>query len=196
MPGARCEVLRAKLHPPRLFQASCKTGVFGVDELCAEYEKSNDDYSKIMAQALGDRLVEAFAEYVHREMRLKLWGYAKDENMSTEDLLKVKYSGIRPAPGYPSQPDHTEKRVMWELLQAEEKAGIKLSSSLSMMPASSVSALVFAHEKSEYFSVGHIDKDQVTEYAARKGMTVPEVEKWLTPILKYDPDETECEVAS
>ena len=175
-----------------MFAVACH----GVDEVAEAYGAAGDDYSKIMAQALGDRLVEAFAEYVHREMRLKLWGYAKDENMSTEDLLKVKYSGIRPAPGYPSQPDHTEKRVMWELLQAEEKAGIKLSSSLSMMPASSVSALVFAHEKSEYFSVGHIDKDQVTEYAARKGMTVPEVEKWLTPILKYDPDETECEVAS
>ena len=167
-----------------MFAVACH----GVDDVAEAYGAAGDDYSKIMAQALGDRVVEAFAEYVHREMRLKLWAYAKDEDMSTDDMLKVKYAGIRPAPGYPSQPDHTEKRLMWELLQAEEKAGIKLSESLSMMPASSVSALVFAHEKSEYFSVGHIDKDQVADYATRKGMEVPEVEKWLAPILKYDPD--------
>jgi 5-methyltetrahydrofolate--homocysteine methyltransferase len=128
-----------------MFAVSC----FGAEEVVAEYEKNNDDFSKIMVQALADRFVEAFAELLHRDIRKNMWGYAADEDLSHEDLLKVRYSGIRPAPGYPSQPDHTEKKSMWDLLKAEEKAGIKLSDTLSMIPAASVSALVFAHPGSQ-----------------------------------------------
>lgn len=115
-----------------------------------------------------------------------MWGYAKDEVMDTVDLLKVKYDGIRPAPGYPSQPDHTEKFAMWELIKAKELAGIQLSETGSMIPASSVSALVFAHPESQYFAVGQISKEQVVDYAARKGMTLEQAERWLGPNLAYD----------
>ncbi len=159
---------------------------FGADEEAERFEKQHDDYGKIMAQALADRFVEAFAEALHREMRVKTWGYAPDEELQPEDLLKIKYDGIRPAPGYPSQPDHTEKITMWELLKARELAGIGLTESLSMMPASSVSALVFAHPESQYFAVGRVEKDQVEAYAQRKGMAVEEVERWLAPILNYE----------
>jgi 5-methyltetrahydrofolate--homocysteine methyltransferase len=159
---------------------------FGCEELVAKYEKENDDYSKIMAQALADRLVEAFAEYLHRKIRTEIWGYAKGEELDCADLLKIKYQGIRPAPGYPSQPDHTEKKTMWKCCKADELAGIGLTESLSMNPAASVSALVFAHEKSEYFAVGQIGKDQIENYAERKNMEVTEVERWLGPILNYE----------
>jgi len=161
---------------------------FGCEGLVVRYESENDDYSKIMAQALADRFVEAFAEYLHREIRLDLWGYAKDEDLKEEDLLKIKYDGIRPAPGYPSQPDHTEKKTMWDLVKVHEKAGIELSESLSMMPASSVSALVFAHPQCEYFAVGQVAKDQVTDYAQRKNMDLELCERWLSPILNYERD--------
>ncbi|KAJ0411606.1 hypothetical protein ATCC90586_004075 [Pythium insidiosum] len=161
-------------------------GVFGVDELAARFESEHDDFNKIMAQAIGDRLAEAFAEYIHREMRVHDWGYATDEELSQEDLLKVKYDGIRPAPGYPSQPDHTEKRVLWELLKAGELAGLQLTESCMMLPGSAVSALCFAHPDSQYFAVGKISKDQVLDYAARKKQSVEETEKWLAPILGYD----------
>jgi 5-methyltetrahydrofolate--homocysteine methyltransferase len=164
------------------FAVSC----FGCDALVIKFESENDDYSKIMAQALADRFVEAFAEYLHREIRIDLWGYAKGETLDECDLLKIKYDGIRPAPGYPSQPDHTEKSTMWDLVKVSEKAGIELSDSLSMMPASSVSALVFAHPQSEYFAVGHIGKDQVASYAARKKMNLEVCERWLSPILNYE----------
>jgi len=167
-----------------MFAVSC----FGCDALVKHYEADNDDYSKIMAQALADRFVEAFAEHLHRTIRTELWGYAPDEKLDESDLLKIKYDGIRPAPGYPSQPDHTEKTTMWKVLQAKELAGIELSDSLSMMPASSVSALVFAHPGSEYFAVGEIGKDQVESYAARKNMELSKTERWLSPILNYDRD--------
>ena len=167
-----------------MFAVSC----FGCDELVKKFESEHDDYSKIMAQALADRFVEAFAEYLHREIRVNMWGYAADEHLNEADLLKIKYDGIRPAPGYPSQPDHTEKRTMWDVIQAKELAGIELSESLSMMPASSVSALVFAHPMSEYFAVGQIGKDQVESYAARKGMELEQCERWLSPILNYEKD--------
>merc|ERR1712161_45348 len=167
-----------------MFAVSC----FGCDALVKKFESENDDYSKIMAQALADRFVEAFAEYLHREMRLNLWGYAKGESLNHEDLLKIKYDGIRPAPGYPSQPNHTEKTAMWELIKAKELAGIELSESLSMMPAASVSALVFAHPESQYFAVGQVAKDQVTDYAKRKEMNLSKMERWLSPILSYDRD--------
>jgi len=165
-----------------MFAVACH----GCEAVAAKYDELGDDYNKIMAQALADRFVEAFAEKLHRDIRLDLWGYATEENLDVSDLLKIKYDGIRPAPGYPSQPDHTEKSTMWDMCQAEKMAGMKLNESLSMIPASSVSALVFAHPKSEYFGVGQVTKDQVESYAKRKGMSKEETEKWLSPILNYD----------
>jgi 5-methyltetrahydrofolate--homocysteine methyltransferase len=164
------------------FAVSC----FGCEGLVKLYEAAHDDYSKIMAQALADRFVEAFAEYLHRQIRIDLWGYAKDEKLDEADLLKIKYDGIRPAPGYPSQPDHTEKSTMWDIVKVQERCGIELSESLSMIPAASVSALVFAHSQSEYFAVGQIGKDQVESYAKRKGMDLEQCERWLSPILNYE----------
>ena len=165
-----------------MFAVSC----FGCEGLVKMYESENDDYSKIMAQALADRFVEAFAEYLHRVIRIEMWGYAPDEQLNEADLLKIKYDGIRPAPGYPSQPDHTEKRTMWDVIKAKELAGIELSESLSMMPAASVSALVFAHPQSQYFAVGQVGKDQVESYAERKKMDLSVTERWLSPILNYE----------
>ena len=167
-----------------MFAVSC----FGCDKLVKMYEADNDDYNKIMSQALADRFVEAFAEYLHREIRTKSWGYATGEDLDEADLLKIKYDGIRPAPGYPSQPDHTEKSTMWESIKAKELAGIELSESLSMMPAASVSALVFAHPESQYFAVGQVGKDQVESYAKRKKYELSKMERWLSPILNYERD--------
>lgn len=167
-----------------MFAVSC----FGCGALVEKYESENDDYNKIMSQALADRFVEAFAEYLHRVIRTDMWGYAPDESLNEEDLLKIKYDGIRPAPGYPSQPDHTEKSTMWNVIKAQELAGIELSESLSMMPAASVSALVFAHPESQYFAVGQVGKDQVESYAERKKMDLPICERWLSPILNYERD--------
>ena len=129
---------------------------------------------------------EAFAELLHHKMRVEIWGYAPDEKLTPDDMLKTKYCGIRPAPGYPTQPDHTEKHLMLELLKHDKEVGIELTDSLAMLPAASVSALVFANECSTYFQVGKICKDQVEDYAARKGMSVAEVEKWMGPYLGYD----------
>merc|ERR1711988_1124359 len=140
----------------------------------------------IMMEAIADRLAEALAEYLHHKMRTELWGYAPDESLTPDDMLKTKYQGIRPAPGYPTQPDHTEKNFLWKLLDAEKATGIELTDSLAMLPAASVSAVVFANECSTYFQVGEICKDQVEDYAARKGMSVAEVEKWMGPYLGYD----------
>jgi len=165
-----------------MFAVSC----FGCEALVTKYEKENDDFSKILAQALADRFVEAFAELLHKDIRTKYWGYAPDEKLSLSDLLKVKYQGIRPAPGYPSQPDHTEKQTMWDLCEPDKKAGIELSDTLSMMPAASVSALVFAHPKAQYFAVDKVCKDQVESYAKRKGMDLNTCEKWLSSSLAYD----------
>ena len=160
----------------------------GLDVLKAQYDEDLDDYKKIMADALADRLAEAFAEVLHQDVRkdTSIWGYAADETLGIEDLIKVKYQGIRPAPGYPSQPDHTEKAAMWELMKAAEQSDIVLTESLAMLPASSVSGLYFASSASQYFSVGKICKDQVDEYAVRKSMSVEETERWLAPILGYD----------
>jgi len=164
-----------------MFAVAC----FGAEELADKYKENGDDYTRIMVQALADRFVEAFAELLHRDIRTKFWGYAPDEKLEPNELLKCKYDGIRPAPGYPSQPDHTEKRTMWELMKVEAKCGMGLSETLSMLPAASVSAFVYGHPCSQYFAVDKIDKDQVSSYAARKGMGVDEVEKWLSPILNY-----------
>jgi len=157
--------------------------VFGCDKLVKMHEKNNDDYSKIMVQALADRLAEAYAEYIHEQMRKKTWAYAKDEKLSHQQMLKVKYRGIRPAPGYPSQPEHTEKNTLWDLLDVKKRAGIDLTKSLAMMPASAVCALVFAHPKSKYFAVGHINEDQAQSYAKRKNMWLEDAKNALAPIL-------------
>merc|ERR1719181_2100543 len=159
---------------------------FGLESICAKFKEEQDDYSFIMAEAIADRLAEAFAEVMHVMVRKDLWGYAPDEDLSVEDLIKVRYSGIRPAPGYPSQPDHTEKTTMWDLMQVKEEIGVELTDSMAMLPAASVSGLYFAHPKSEYFAVGQICKDQVTDYAARKNMPLEEGEKWLRSMLSYD----------
>ncbi|XP_065563145.1 methionine synthase-like [Artemia franciscana] len=165
-----------------IFGVSCG---FGALELSTKYEKESDDYNSILVKALADRLAEAFAEKLHRDVRLKHWGYSKNEDLNPADLLKIKYQGIRPAPGYPSQPDHTEKLTMWRLMQAEPRTGIRLSESLAMEPAASVSGLYFSHPKSSYFAVGKIKKDQVIDYATRKKMSVEDVEKWLSVCLAY-----------
>ena len=162
------------------------TAGVGLDLLCARFDRDRDDYNSIMAKALADRLAEAFAELIHKRAR-EDWGYGLSENLSHEDLIKDRYRGIRPAPGYPAQPDHTEKRILFDLLQAEKSAGIALTESFAMLPASSVSGLYFAHPESKYFVVGKIERDQVEDYARRKGMEVREVERWLAPNLNYEP---------
>lgn len=160
-------------------------GVFGCDELCKKYDSVDDDFSSIMAKALADRLAEAFAEVLHEEVRTTYWGYAPDERLDAEDLFKVKYQGIRPAPGYPSQPDHNEKTTMWQLGKIYDKTQIELSESLAMLPISAVSGLYLAHEQSSYFAVGKITREQVEDYAARRGEPVDDVERSLQSILSY-----------
>eukprot|EP00180_Rhodochaete_pulchella_P001423 Plantae.Rhodophyta-Rhodochaete_pulchella.ctg2237.p1 GENE.Plantae.Rhodophyta-Rhodochaete_pulchella.ctg2237~~Plantae.Rhodophyta-Rhodochaete_pulchella.ctg2237.p1 ORF type:complete len:1287 (+),score=278.61 Plantae.Rhodophyta-Rhodochaete_pulchella.ctg2237:62-3862(+) len=161
------------------------TAGIGTEELIKSYKEALDDYRMIMCEALADRLAEAFAEALHLEVRRDYWGYAAEEELSNEDLLKIRYDGIRPAPGYPSQPDHREKNTMWDLMKAEE-VGISLTDSCAMWPAASVSGLIFAHKQSKYFAVGKIMKDQVENYGARRGDTPEATEKWLRPILSYD----------
>jgi 5-methyltetrahydrofolate--homocysteine methyltransferase len=156
-----------------------------VEELARSFEKQLDDYNAILVKAIGDRLAEALAEYMHKQVRNE-WGYGRAENLKLEDLVSEKYRGIRPAPGYPAQPDHTEKPILFELLDAEKRSGIKLTESNSMYPASSVSGMYYAHPESRYFAVGKIDRDQVEDYASRKKMSVSEVERWLAPVLGYD----------
>jgi len=160
------------------------TGI-GCDELVAEFEANHDDYNSIMAKALADRLAEAFAERMHELVRKEYWGYAKDEQLSNEDLIKEEYAGIRPAPGYPACPDHTEKETLFELLGAEQKIGLKLTESFAMYPTAAVSGFYFAHPQSRYFGLGKITKDQVEEYAVRKNMSLDETERWLSPNLAY-----------
>ncbi|HEY5811379.1 MAG TPA: vitamin B12 dependent-methionine synthase activation domain-containing protein, partial [Terrimicrobiaceae bacterium] len=157
-----------------------------VHEVAANFERQHDDYLSIMTKALGDRFAEAFAECLHRKAR-ELWGFGRNENLTTEDLIKERYRGIRPAPGYPAQPDHTEKRTIWDLLEVESRIGIQLTESLAMYPGSSVSGIYLAHPQAKYFGVGKIDRDQVEDYAARKSLSLTETEKWLQPILNYDP---------
>ena len=158
-----------------------------VHEVAADFERRLDDYQSIMTKALGDRFAEAFAECLHHKAR-EFWGFGKTENLTKEDLIREKYRGIRPAPGYPAQPDHTEKEIIWQLLDVERRAGIRLTESLAMYPGSSVSGLYFAHPDAKYFGVGKIERDQVKDYSARKGMSLADTEKWLQPILNYDPN--------
>ncbi len=163
------------------------TAGIGEEQVAIRFKRANDDYSAILAQALCDRLAEAFAEAMHAKVRRELWGYAADEALSNDDMIAEKYRGIRPAPGYPAQPDHTEKRTIFDLLEARERTGIDLTESMAMTPPSSVSGLYFAHPRAEYFGVGKIDRDQVEDYARRKGWDLATGERWLSPILAYDP---------
>jgi 5-methyltetrahydrofolate--homocysteine methyltransferase len=163
------------------------TAGHGELEIARRFKDAGDDYSAIMATALADRLAEAFAEALHKRVRTELWGHAADEVTTVEDLIAETYKGIRPAPGYPAQPDHTEKATLFRLLQAETNAGMALTESFAMTPPASVSGLYFGHAGSHYFGVGKIDLDQVEDYARRKGWDVTTAERWLAPILNYDP---------
>ena len=164
----------------------CVSTGFGTEELAGEYEKKLDDYNAIMVKALSDRLAEAFAEFLHREVRKQYWGYASGEELSNEALIGEAYRGIRPAPGYPACPDHLEKRTIWELLGVKERIGVELTDSLAMWPASSVSGYYFAHPEAKYFGLGKIREDQLQDYARRKGMPLEEARKWLAPNLADD----------
>ncbi len=163
------------------------TAGIGEDVIADKFKAERDDYSSIMVKALADRLAEAFAERMHARVRREFWGYAPDETLSADDLILEKYQGIRPAPGYPAQPDHTEKATLFELLDAEASAGVTLTESFAMWPGSSVSGLYFSHPQSAYFGVGKIERDQVEDYAARKGWDVATAERWLAPVLNYIP---------
>ena len=161
----------------------------GTDELAAQFMREHDDYNKIMTQALSDRLAEAFAEFLHRRARVD-WGFGREENLSNEDLIRERYRGIRPAPGYPACPDHTEKPTLFRLMDVENATGIYLTESCAMHPASSVSGLYFGHPESKYFAVGKLDRDQIVDYQRRKEMPLEEVERWLSPYLNYEPGAT------
>jgi 5-methyltetrahydrofolate--homocysteine methyltransferase len=163
------------------------TAGIGEEDVALRFERANDDYSKIMVKALADRLAEAFAEALHEKVRRELWAYAPDEKYSNEQLIAEEYAGIRPAPGYPAQPDHTEKRTLFTLLDAEQATGLKLTESFAMWPAAAVSGLYFSHPQSRYFGIGKIGRDQVKDYAERKRWTIEEAERWLSTILNYDP---------
>ncbi|CAA6816408.1 MAG: 5-methyltetrahydrofolate--homocysteine methyltransferase (EC [uncultured Thiotrichaceae bacterium] len=164
------------------------TAGVGIEDHLKKYREELDDYSAIMLEALADRCAEAMAERMHERVRTEFWGYISDESLSNEEMIKEKYQGIRPAPGYPACPDHTEKGLLWELLQVEERIGMKITESFAMYPASSVSGWYFSHPESRYFGTGKIQRDQVDDYAKRKGMSIKETEKWLSPILGYSPD--------
>jgi 5-methyltetrahydrofolate--homocysteine methyltransferase len=162
------------------------TAGHGADELATQFEAEHDDYNSIMTKALADRLAEAFAELLHERVRAE-WGYGKEEHLAKEDLIREAYRGIRPASGYPACPDHTEKGILFDLLHAEQNAGIRLTESFAMWPGASVSGLYFGHPDSKYFGVGKIGRDQIEDYARRKGMRIDEVERWLGPNLSYEP---------
>jgi 5-methyltetrahydrofolate--homocysteine methyltransferase len=165
------------------------TGI-GIEDRLAKFEATHDDYSAIMLKAMADRLAEAFAELMHKRTRCEFWAYAVDENLANEDLIAEKYQGIRPAPGYPACPDHTEKALLWELLEANKRSVVKLTDSFAMYPAASVSGFYFSHPEARYFGTGRIGQDQVESYASRKDMSRAEVERWLAPVLAYEPDDS------
>jgi 5-methyltetrahydrofolate--homocysteine methyltransferase len=178
-------------HPSPILRdhlgAFAVTSGHGLKDIVERFKADHDDYNAIMAEALADRLAEAFAEYLHKRARDE-WGFGKQENLSTNDLLEEKYRGIRPAAGYPACPDHTEKETLWKLLDAQNNAAIKLTENFAMWPGSSVSGLYFAHPESKYFAVGKLGRDQLLDYHRRKGMTLQETERWLGPYLNYEPD--------
>jgi 5-methyltetrahydrofolate--homocysteine methyltransferase len=192
-PADRFNLSLADLIAPREAGVADYIGAFavtagiGIDARVEAFEAKHDDYNAIMLKALADRLAEAFAELMHRRVRKEFWGYAPDEGLSVEDLIAEKYRGIRPAPGYPACPDHTEKGALFSLLDVERNAGITLTESYAMLPTAAVSGFYFSHPEAHYFATGKVDRDQVVEYAARKGMPLPEVERWLAPVLAYEP---------
>jgi 5-methyltetrahydrofolate--homocysteine methyltransferase len=163
------------------------TAGIGEETVVDRFKHANDDYSAIMAKALADRLAEALAERLHQRVRKEFWAYAPDEALANSELIAEKYRGIRPAPGYPAQPDHTEKTTLFQLLDSERKIGVRLTESFAMWPGASVCGIYFSHPESYYFGVSKIERDQVEDYAARKGWSFAEAEKWLAPILNYDP---------
>ncbi|MBE8167786.1 MAG: methionine synthase, partial [Shewanella sp.] len=162
------------------------TAGHGIDEHVARFEANHDDYNAIMIKCLADRLAEALAERMHERVRKEFWGYASDEALTNEAMIKEKYQGIRPAPGYPACPDHTEKATLWELLKPDETIGLNITENFAMFPTAAVSGWYFSNPKARYFGVTNIGRDQVEDYAARKGMSVAETEKWLAPVLDYD----------
>src|SRR5260370_19078882 len=172
---------------PDYIGAFVVTAGIGEDVIADRFKHANDDYSSILCKALADRLAEAFAERMHARVRREFWGYAPDETLLPDQLILEQYQGIRPAPGYPAQPDHTEKATLFALLDAKKNAGVKLTENYAMWPGSSVSGLYFSHPESFYFGVGKIERDQVEDYAARKGWSVAEAERWLAPVLNYIP---------
>ena len=161
------------------------TAGIGIEKQLAKFEKDHDDYSAIMLKAIADRLAEAFAELMHQKVRKELWGYAPNEKLSSEELIKESYTGIRPAPGYPASPDHTEKLLHFELFEVEKNTGIHLTESMAMYPTAAVSGIYFALADSHYFALGKITREQAEDYARRKGITFEEAEKWLRPSLNY-----------
>jgi 5-methyltetrahydrofolate--homocysteine methyltransferase len=172
--------------PDYLGAFACTSGI-GIDEKLAEFERDHDDYHAIMLKALADRLAEALTEWLHERVRQEYWGYAQDESFTNEELIAERYSGIRPALGYPASPDHTEKDLLWSLLSVEKNTGIWLTESKAMVPTAAVSGLYFSHPESRYFAVGKLNRDQVADYAERKGMPLTEAERWLAPNLAYEP---------
>ncbi|MEW8394554.1 MAG: vitamin B12 dependent-methionine synthase activation domain-containing protein, partial [Candidatus Thiodiazotropha sp.] len=166
---------------------ACTAGI-GIEEKLAEFEQQHDDYHAIMLKALADRLAEALAEWLHERVRKEIWGYAKEESLSNQELIAEDYTGIRPAMGYPASPDHTEKDLLWDLLRVEAHTGIWLTESKAMVPTASVSGLYFSHPDARYFAVGKLNRDQVSDYARRKGRSVAEMERWLAPNLAYEPE--------
>jgi 5-methyltetrahydrofolate--homocysteine methyltransferase len=180
---------------PDYIGAFAVTAGLGIEKRLEIFEKQHDDYSAIMLKALADRLAEAYTELLHARVRREFWGYGRDETLTNADLIAEKYRGIRPAPGYPACPDHTEKGALFELLRAEE-AGLRVTESYAMYPASSVSGFYLSHPQSRYFAVGKVGRDQVIDYARRKSMTVSEVERWLAPVLGYEPQPEAADAAT
>jgi 5-methyltetrahydrofolate--homocysteine methyltransferase len=182
------DFIAAKGQKPDYIGAFAVTTGIGIEKWVKKFEEAHDDYSAIMIKALADRLAEAFAEHLHTRVRQEFWAYASEEQLSPEDLISEKYQGIRPAPGYPACPEHTEKKTLFELLLVSEHIGIKLTEHFAMYPAASVSGWYFSHPESKYFGLGQVAKDQVADYAQRKSMTITEAERWMAPMLNYDPE--------
>jgi 5-methyltetrahydrofolate--homocysteine methyltransferase len=179
-------IASADANVPDYIGTFAVTAGLGIESKLEEFAKTHDDYSSILLKALADRFAEATAEYMHQKTRQELWGYASQENWTNEDLIRENYQGIRPAPGYPACPDHSEKTGLFDLMQVAEKIGISLTEGYAMMPASSVSGYYFSHPDARYFGVGKVAEDQVKDYAARKGVDVIQAERWLASNLSYD----------
>ena len=173
---------------PDYFGAFAVTGGVEEDDLANAFDAQQDDYNKIMIKAVADRLAEAFAEYLHEQVRKEYWGFAPDENLENDELIRENYQGIRPAPGYPACPEHTEKKKIWQLLDTEKRIGMQLTSSYAMWPGAAVSGWYFSHPEAKYYAVAAVQKDQVEDYAKRTNMTLEEAERWLSPNLGYDPE--------